>query len=53
MTEVNEALEEDPALVNSDAEGNAWFFKVSIADKSQLEDLMDEDAYKAFVAEQE
>ena len=53
VSEVNDALEEDPALVNSDAESSAWFFKVKIADKSQLDDLMDEDAYKAFVAEQE
>ena len=53
VSEVNAALEEDPALVNSDAESGAWFLKVKISDKSQLDDLMDEEAYKALVAEQE
>nr|WP_321458223.1 glycine cleavage system protein GcvH [uncultured Cohaesibacter sp.] len=53
VTEVNEALEEDPALVNNDAEGDAWFLKMTISDKSQLDDLMDEDAYKEFVADQD
>ena len=53
VSEVNAALEEDPALVNSDAESGAWFLKVKISDKRQLDDLMDEEAYKALVAEQE
>ncbi|WP_119306833.1 glycine cleavage system protein GcvH [Cohaesibacter haloalkalitolerans] len=53
VTEVNETLEDEPALVNSDAESDAWFFKIKIADKSQLDDLMNEEDYKAFVAEQE
>nr|WP_320143276.1 glycine cleavage system protein GcvH [uncultured Cohaesibacter sp.] len=53
VSEVNAALEEDPALVNSDAESGAWFLKVKISDKSQLDDLMDEEAYKALIAEQE
>ncbi|MCT4656874.1 MAG: glycine cleavage system protein GcvH [Cohaesibacter sp.] len=52
VVEVNEALEEDPALVNSEAEGKAWFMKIKIADSSQLEDMMNEESYKAFVAEQ-
>ncbi|WP_316859389.1 glycine cleavage system protein GcvH [uncultured Cohaesibacter sp.] len=52
VTEVNDKLEDDPAMVNSDAEGDAWFLKMKIADKSQLEDLLDEDAYKALVAEE-
>lgn len=46
----NQNLEEDPALVNSDAEGQGWFFKLTIADKGELDGLMDEAAYKAFVA---
>ena len=45
----NQNLEEDPALVNSDAEGQGWFFKLTIADKGELDGLMDEAAYKAFV----
>lgn len=50
VTEVNETLVADPALVNSDAGGKAWFFKVRIADKGELEGLMDEAAYKAHTA---
>ena len=49
VTEANGALEDDPALVNTAPEGDGWFFKLTIADTSQLEGLMDEAAYKAFV----
>ncbi len=44
---VNDALGADPALVNSDPAGGAWFFKIRMADKSELNGLMDEAAYKA------
>ncbi|MBB3174681.1 glycine cleavage system H protein [Endobacter medicaginis] len=47
----NEALSEDPALVNSEAESGAWFFKLKPADPSEFEALMDADAYAAFAAE--
>ena len=47
MLEVNDALAAEPALVNSDAGGKAWFFKLKIADKSELGGLMDEAAYEA------
>ena len=50
VTEVNDALAAEPALVNSDAAGKAWFFKVKIADKAELEGMMDEAAYKKHVA---
>lgn len=50
VTEGNTALEDDPSLVNSDAEGQGWFYKLTIADASELEGLMDEAAYKDFVA---
>ncbi len=50
VTEVNEELVADPALVNSDAGGKAWFFKIRIADTSELDGLMDEAAYKAHTA---
>src|ERR1700719_5311621 len=50
VIEVNDALAAEPALVNSDAGGKAWFFKLKIADKSQLAGLMDETAYKAHTA---
>lgn len=49
ITEVNPALEEDPSLVNSSPEDGGWFFKMTIADEGELDGLMDEDGYKAFV----
>jgi glycine cleavage system H protein len=47
VIEVNEALSGDPSLVNSDPAGGAWFFKIRIGDKGELNGLMDEAAYKA------
>jgi len=49
VTEGNAAIEDDPALVNSDAEDAGWFFRLTIADQGELEGLMDEAAYRAFV----
>lgn len=49
VTEVNGALEDDPALVNSSPEEEGWFFRLSISDSSELKGLMDENGYKAFV----
>ncbi len=49
ITEVNPALEEDPALVNSSPEEDGWFFKMTIAAEAELDKLMDEEAYKAFI----
>lgn len=51
VLEGNEAIEADPALVNSDAEGAGWFFKLEIADDGELEALMDRTAYDAFLGE--
>jgi glycine cleavage system H protein len=50
VTEGNTALEDDPSLVNSAAEGEGWFYKLTIADEGELDGLMDEAAYKEFVA---
>jgi len=50
VVETNAALEEEPALVNNDADGEGWFFKLRLADASELEGLMDQAAYDAFVA---
>jgi glycine cleavage system H protein len=50
VSEANAALEADPGLVNSAAESDGWFFKVTIADKGEVEGLMDDAAYKDFVA---
>ena len=48
VTEANDALDEDPALVNSSPEESGWSFKLTIADKGELDGLMDADAYKSF-----
>ncbi|HEX7820334.1 MAG TPA: glycine cleavage system protein GcvH [Sphingobium sp.] len=50
VVEANGALEDEPALVNSDAEEEGWFFKLRITDASELDALMDERAYKEFLA---
>ena len=52
VVEPNPALADDPSLVNSDAEGEGWFFRLRLADPSQLDGLMDADAYKAFTDSQ-
>ena len=49
VTEANADLTANPALVNEDAEGRAWFFKIRIADAAELDALMDRAAYEAFV----
>ncbi|WP_428541849.1 glycine cleavage system protein GcvH [Profundibacter sp.] len=49
IVEVNEAIVDDPGKVNEDPQGDAWFFKMKAADLSQLDDMMDEAAYKAFI----
>ena len=51
VMEANAALEEDPALVNTSPEEEGWFFRMTVADKSELEGLMDAKAYKAFCDE--
>jgi len=45
VVEVNEALRADPALANSDPEGEGWFFRIRLADAGQLLGLLDRDAY--------
>ncbi|MCL4767951.1 MAG: glycine cleavage system protein GcvH [Hyphomicrobiaceae bacterium] len=49
VVEINADLAANPALVNEDAEGKAWFFKLRVADKSELDGLMDRAAYEEFV----
>ena len=48
VTEGNAALEADPSLVNSDAEGEGWFCKLTLSDNHELSDLMSADDYKSF-----
>ncbi|MEJ7925497.1 glycine cleavage system protein GcvH [Sphingobium sp. AN641] len=50
VIETNGALEDEPALANSDPEEDGWFFKLRITDAGELEGLMTEAAYKTFVA---
>ncbi len=49
VTEANSQLEGSPALVNQDAEGSAWFLKLKITDKGELDGLMTAEAYKEFI----
>ena len=53
VVEVNEALAADPARVNADPIGEGWFIKLRLDDPKQLDTLMDEEAYKRFVEEQQ
>ncbi|MDE0901535.1 MAG: glycine cleavage system protein GcvH [Erythrobacter sp.] len=48
VMETNDALEDDPALVNTAPEEDGWFFKMTIGDKSEFDGLMDLAAYKSF-----
>ena len=48
IVEVNAALDADPSLVNASATDKGWFVKIRLSDASELDGLMDEDAYKAF-----
>ncbi|WP_343527928.1 glycine cleavage system protein GcvH [Sphingomonas sp.] len=50
VIEGNAQLSDEPGLVNTDPEGEGWFFKITLSDASELEGLMDETAYAAFVA---
>lgn len=45
VTEVNQALADDPGRINADAMGEGWLFKIRLSDAAELEDLMDADAY--------
>jgi len=46
---VNEALNDDPAKVNGDPEGEGWFFKLKLSDPGELSALMTPDKYEAYV----
>ena len=52
VTATNEALEDAPEVVNSDAFNDGWFFKMRLADLAELDDLLDEAAYQAFIQEE-
>jgi glycine cleavage system H protein len=50
VVEGNQALGDDPALINSDPEGQGWFFKLKLDNPSELDGLMDEGAYRDWVS---
>ncbi len=49
IVEINETIVEDPSIVNSDAEGEGWFFRLEIDDPASFEQLMDQDAYDEYL----
>lgn len=51
VVEVNQALADDPSLANQDAQGAGWFFKIAVKDPAELDSLMDEAAYEAYLKE--
>ena len=50
ITEVNSALTDNPAMVNDDPQGEAWFFKMTVSDQSQMADFMDEAGYQSYIS---
>lgn len=53
VTEVNEALEDEPEMVNSDAQGAGWLFRLRLSNKSELDGLMDAALYEKYLEEEE
>ncbi len=53
IVEVNELLSEDPALVNKDAYGDGWLFRVQLAENTDLDDLLDAEGYAEAIAAEE
>jgi glycine cleavage system H protein len=49
VVEINETIVEDPSIVNSDAEGEGWFFRLELEDTAAFEALMDQDAYDEYL----
>ncbi|HHY62324.1 MAG: glycine cleavage system protein GcvH [Bacillota bacterium] len=53
VTEVNDALEDEPGLVNEDPMGNGWIVRIDVDDVTELDDLMDEEEYEEYLKEEE
>lgn len=49
VTEINQAVADEPALVNREPDGEGWFFKIELADMDQFDALMDEGEYAVFL----
>lgn len=52
VSEINEGIVQEPALVNADPMGKGWMFKLKIADAAEIEELMDEPAYNSLIKSQ-
>tara|TARA_B100000959_G_C14614043_1_gene473323 strand:- start:260 stop:640 length:381 start_codon:yes stop_codon:yes gene_type:complete len=51
VVDKNQSIVDDPSIINSDPEGNAWFFRLKIKDQSEMNSLMSKDEYAKFVKE--
>ncbi|WP_281301259.1 MULTISPECIES: glycine cleavage system protein GcvH [unclassified Iodidimonas] len=51
VSALNQALVEDPALANSQPMDDGWFFEITLNDLSELDELLDDEAYEAYLAE--
>ena len=51
VVDINQSIVEDPSKINSDPEGSAWFFKLKIKDKSEIDTLMNREEYEKFAKE--
>jgi len=51
VVDINQSIVDDPSIINSDPEGNAWFFKLKIKDQSEMISLMSRDEYAKFAKE--
>jgi glycine cleavage system H protein len=50
VLEANPAIADDPSIINSDPEGEGWFFRLRLSDPGELDGLLDEGAYREFVS---
>ena len=51
VVDINQSIVDDPSKINSDPEGSAWFFKLKIKDKSEMNTLMNREEYEKFAKE--
>jgi len=51
ITDINQSIVDDPSKINADPEGNAWFFKLKIKDKKEMDSLMNKEEYDKFSKE--
>ena len=51
VVDINQSIVDDPSKINSDPEGSAWFFKLKIKDKSEIDTLMSREEYEKFAKE--